>query len=172
MPSASRTLPIAVALVALGGESLFAQVIPGGHPREAQRELVQRRIEYRGTVLNEASQLLERWREAWNREQSSRLAGMYTEDATLVPPRSRQPARGRQEIEGYFQRALNGAGEIRVSFSDFDVGGNLAFAMGSFDYTASRSSDLPVRVQGSFVMVFRQDGNTWRIRSHLFRTDG
>lgn len=171
MPSVSRTLPIAAALVAMGAECLFAQVIPGGHPRDAQRELLQRRIEYRGAVLREASQLLETWQEAWNGEQSERLAGLYTVDATLVPPRSRQPARGHQEIEGYFQRALKGAGDITVSFSDFDVGGNLAFAMGTFDYTASRSSDLPPRVQGSFVMVFRRDDRAWRIRSHVFRTN-
>lgn len=163
-----RSVLLVVLASALSVRPGTAQVIPGGSARDYDELHTRRELEYRSSVLGEASKLMEEWTEAWSSDRTDRINLLYTEDAVLVPADGMPMARGRSAIAKYFERTLASAGEITTSFQDFDVAGSLAFAMGSFSYTAPTLGTGSRTLRGRFVAVFRLDGGHWRIRSHIF----
>ncbi|MFQ5679290.1 MAG: YybH family protein [Gemmatimonadota bacterium] len=145
-----------------------AQVIPGGSARDYQKRHDRRQMEFRGAVLRETTDVMQRWQNAWTSDAIRAVTRLYTEDAVLVPADGSPVVRGRQEIAAYLKRVLPKLGEITTSFQDFDVGGSLAFAMGSFSYVAPGRSVGTRRLKGQFVAVFRLESGHWRIRSQVF----
>lgn len=145
-----------------------AQAIPGGHPRDHANRHLQRRMEYRAEILGELNELLSEWRDAWVADRPAELAELYTEDAVVSPPDGTAMARGRAAVEEFLETLLPTAGGIETNLADFDVGDGLAYAMGQFSFPVAREGGRPLRLEGKFVTVFRQDGRRWRIRSQLF----
>ena len=168
MPNLFRSTLVVLLASALTGGPGTAQVIPGGSARDYDERHSRRELEYRSSVLGETSKLMEEWTEAWSSDRTDRINLLYTEDAVLVPADGTPMARGRSEIVKYFERTLASAGEITTSFQDFDVAGSLAFAMGTFSYTAPTLGTGSRTLKGRFVAIFRLEGGRWKIRSHIF----
>lgn len=166
-PSTRLTLFVVIAF-ALAARPGAAQVIPGGSARDYEGRHKRRQAEFRSSVLSEMTTVMDRWKEAWSHDKTDRVSGFYTDDAVLVPADGTSPARGQSEIEAYFKRTLPILGEITTSLQDFDVGGSLAFAMGTFAYSVPGPNVGTRTIQGQFVAVFRLDRGHWKIRSQIF----
>lgn len=172
MVPAVRTGFVLVVSMAIGVAPGVAQIIPGGHPREEQQRITQRQMEYRSSVLRELNDLLADWKAAWAKDDVEALGRFYTPDAVLIPPVEGTTARSREEIERFYRETLPEAGEIWSDLSDFDVGGSMAYALGSYSFPSgplqgSRPSGV---VKGTFLAVFRREGGHWRIRSQVFES--
>lgn len=170
-----RASAVASLLVLVLGGPLLAQVLPTGDPRALNDRAAKRQMEMRREALRGTTQLLRRWTEAWNEDDAGRLTRLYTEDAVLLPAEGASQLRGRESIGDYLSETLDGAGEIRVVLSDFDAVGQLAYALGTFTYTApsrAGSRGASRSLEGDVVLVLRRDGGSWRIRSQLFQPRG
>ena len=158
----SRSFPVLALLALLGAGGARAQMLPGVPPADNRQEM----REFNAAALRGVSSMLAEWRGAWARNDARQAARFYTEDALLLVGEGK-PLRGRQEIETGFAGILATSGVIQVAVEDFVASGNVAYAFGNFWYPTEQEEDAPP-VTGTYVMLLRRDGRTWKIRSQMF----
>ncbi|MBV9772980.1 MAG: nuclear transport factor 2 family protein [Gemmatimonadetes bacterium] len=132
-------------------------------PEDPRRE----RSAYTATVLEEFNVTMAEWRAAWEADDAQRIARLYTTDAALLLPAGESPVRGREQIRGALGGLLPCSGGIRTGVEDFHVNGEMAYALGRFEY--ERGGAAPVA--GTYVAVLEYQGRRWLIRSQLFRSE-
>jgi uncharacterized protein (TIGR02246 family) len=157
-----RSLALFALFAALGAGSSQAQVSP--IPRAPDNKAEMR--EFNAESLRGVSGMLAEWRGAWARNDARQAARFYTEDALLLIGDGK-PLRGRTEIEAGFAGILSTSGVIQVAVDDFVASGTVAYAFGNFWYQNEEGESAPA-VFGTYVMLFRRDGRSWKIRSQMF----
>jgi ketosteroid isomerase-like protein len=108
----------------------------------------------------ELRSLAEAWRSSYNAKDAAAVASRYSPDAYYVS--SHVIARGRAEIQAYFQRGIDAGGRI----DSIDVlasarSGDLAYWVGTYEATNAGQ-----KVRGRNVVVVRKVGNEWLIVAH------
>ena len=107
------------------------------------------------------------WTKAYNQGDAAGCTAMYAEDAMMLPPN--QPmVRGKQAIKEFNQRMLDQVGgTISNRIIGFSVEGDLAYQVGTYAITDTKTPD-----QGKFVNIFRpqQDGS-WKISVAIYNND-
>lgn len=107
------------------------------------------------------------WTKAYNQSDSVGCTAIYAEDAMMLPPN--QPmVRGKQAIKEVNQRILDQVGGTHSTrIIDFGVEGDLAYQVGTYAMTDTKTPD-----QGKFVNIFRQqrDGS-WKLQVAIFNSD-
>ena len=100
------------------------------------------------------------WKKYANRKDAAGLAGLYAEDATLLPPG--MPAiKGRQNIQKFFEGFFAaGASDARLWPVDVAGFGDMAFEIGAFEATLPVPQGGTARTEGKYLVVWkrRQDG--------------
>jgi uncharacterized protein (TIGR02246 family) len=100
------------------------------------------------------------WRAAYNAGDAAAVASLYTTDAFYVS--AHVVARGRQEIQAYFQRGIAAGGHIdtiQILYSRHS--GDLAYTVGTYEATNAGQ-----HVRGRNVVVLRRVSGRWLMAAH------
>jgi ketosteroid isomerase-like protein len=104
--------------------------------------------------------LAEAWRTAYNAKDAAALASLYAPDGYYVS--SHVVARGRAEIQAYFQRGIDGGGHIdSLELLASGQSGDLAYWVGTYQATNAGQ-----KVRGRNIVVVRKVANEWLIVAH------
>ncbi len=159
MPLALRSVLLSGVLLLLGSGALAAQ-IPGGD--------IQSPTGWRGQYLAEVYRnvdiTLRQWMAAWDNDDAPGVAELFIAEGTYLSPEGEE-VRGRARIRDSFACRLPAADGIELKMADFAAGGDLAYQAGRFTYRVGSAADSAATRTGRYVVVLRQEGSRWRIRS-------
>lgn len=102
----------------------------------------------------------EAWQAAYNAKDAKAVAALYAPDAYYVS--AHVVAHGRQEIQAYFRRGIEGGGHIdSIQLLASGQSGDLAYWVGTYDATNAGQ-----KVHGRNVVVSRRVKGQWLIVAH------
>lgn len=168
---ALAALPLAVLfLLPLATTGTVAQV-PGGHPARDRQLRDADRARVRAMAMQGVQRTLEAWSDAWMEGDAEKIAGLYRKGASIrgLPFGS---TAGRERIARELDRFLDESGSVTLEMQEFDASGELAYAVVSYRYRRLETG-VPGGAlrEGTVLMVFRNRGEEWPIRSQLFRPE-
>src|SRR6266542_2751613 len=108
-----------------------------------------------------------RFVEAANRGDTASIAALYTEDAVLLAPNAAM-LRGRQAIKGFFDGLVEQMGipELRLNTSQVEEHGDTAWEVGAYTMKLQGVSD-----DGKYIVVWKRQGNDWKLAADIWNTD-
>jgi uncharacterized protein (TIGR02246 family) len=112
------------------------------------------------------------WAAAANRGDAAAVAAMYTENATMLPP-GMEMQKGRAAIE----KTVTGLGRsgirnfVLTSVDVAQVGPDTAREIGRFSLDAAAPKKHWVKVQGKYVVVWKQVGGKWLLDVDIWNTN-
>jgi uncharacterized protein (TIGR02246 family) len=125
------------------------------------------------TAAGEIEKANAQFAQAFNAGDAAKVAQMYTERATVLPPEA-EMIEGREAIRKYWQGAID-AGVKNVSLKSVRVdeyGGDTAREIGRFSFDAPGAHGQPSRVDGKYVVVWRKSGGgsggEWQLDSDIW----
>jgi uncharacterized protein (TIGR02246 family) len=97
-----------------------------------------------------------KFEKAANARDAAAIAGMYAENATLLPPGS--PAiKGRKNIQQFWQRFFEaGASDAKLRPTEVTSIGDVAYEIGSFEAKMPGPQGAPVRTEGKYVVLWKR----------------
>jgi uncharacterized protein (TIGR02246 family) len=106
-------------------------------------------------------------RNAYNRGDSAGCAGVFLEDAVMLPP-GQPMVRGREAIRGLIQGWIdNIGGTMSNPMKEFGVEGDLAYQVATYAFEDTKAPD-----HGKFVEIFRrQKDGTWKVCLCIYNSD-
>jgi uncharacterized protein (TIGR02246 family) len=109
------------------------------------------------------AKLKEAWLAAYKAADFGRLAGLYTEDA-VVMPEGREPLQGRAAIREFFAEDFRYIPKRSITFTSLRVEGssNLLVDSGEYRYVGTDIDGKAVHITGNYITVFRKIGGTWQ----------
>ena len=167
-----RTLRSALLLAAIAAFSVPATglaQIPGGDPNAAFDRRDAARAQVRARALNQVSERLTEWADAWLEDDVGDLMDRY---AARVRVRGLPFGfvSGKDALEEEIGPYLEDVGDIRLNMREFNASGRLAYGVASYSYHALAEDGSGTMRQGTLMMAFlKEDG--WKILSQLFVPD-
>lgn len=111
-----------------------------------------------------AGGLVEQWADRFNRGDARALAGLYADDAVLMPP-SDETVVSRAAIEEYWANTLTGLGDYNVEFVQTRAQGDVLYTAGIWSAARVGADGEREVVGGNVVRVLeRQDDGSWKLR--------
>ena len=104
---------------------------------------------------------------AFNVADAVKLASLYTETATLMPP-NEEVVKGRIAIQRWFQAALGRLGEIQISPLRSSISGGEAFQVGTFKITPKGDSSPRAF---KYVLIMNRVEAQWQIAYDIWNSD-
>ncbi len=105
---------------------------------------------------------------AFNAKDASKLASLYAEDATLMPP-NEAAVKGRAAIRAWHEAVLPRVGTVRIAPGRTSVGEREGFQVGTFTAT---TSDQPGRANAfKYVLLLSRAGSGWQIQCDIWNGD-
>ena len=103
---------------------------------------------------------------AFNKGDYSAVAGMYAEDATLLPPNA-EMVKGRQAIQAFWTKAGEGLSDVKVVAVEVTpLGSNAAREIGTF---SAKTKSIPTtEVTGKFVVIWLKVGSEWKLATDIW----
>lgn len=102
----------------------------------------------------------ETWRRSYNAKDAAAVAALYAPDAYYVS--AHVVARGRAEIQAYFQRGMDAGGHVdSIELLASGVSGDLAYWVGTYEATNAGQ-----KVRGRNVVVSRKTDGRWLMVAH------
>jgi ketosteroid isomerase-like protein len=112
------------------------------------------------SIAQELRSLAEAWRASYNAKHAAAVASRYAPDGYYLS--SHVVARGRAEIQAYFQRGIDAGGHIdSIEVLASGRSGDLAYWVGTYE-----STNAGQKVRGRNVVVVRRIGKEWLIVAH------
>jgi uncharacterized protein (TIGR02246 family) len=103
---------------------------------------------------------------AFARGDAVALAGMYTEDASLLPPGA-EMIRGRAAIQAFWGEAMKDVASAKLMTVDVQpLGTNAAQEIGSF--TLATKAQPPQTIAGKYVVIWRKAGGDWKLATDIW----
>ena len=103
---------------------------------------------------------------AFNAKDAAKVAALYTEDATFMPPNEPMVS-GRANIQAWFQKGMDdGFSDLRLMPTESSTRTGLGFEAGTYTIAFKGGTD-----KGKYVEVFKQVGGQWRIAYDIFNSD-
>lgn len=119
-------------------------------------------VQQASDVRQEIDQVNARFAEAFNRGDAAGAAQVYTENATILPPGS-EMIQGRHSIEQFWQAAMQmGIRAVSLETHDLSVSGDMAREIGRAVLTIQPEGGQEMTDVAKYVVVWRQDGGTWK----------
>lgn len=153
---------LSAALLAAAPATSYAQLVPGAPATDWDRA----RNEYSLTVLRQYNELINEWREKFERGEGDRAAEHYAEQGRLILA-GQPPLQGRDSIRSYFDSIEEGLIEIRTGLTDFVASDNVAYATGPIVYRFRDGSGATRSRVGTHVTVLARENRRWRIRTQV-----
>jgi ketosteroid isomerase-like protein len=104
---------------------------------------------------------------AFNATDAVKLASLYTEMATLMPPNERA-VKGRIAIQAWFQAALGRLGQIQISPIRSSILGAEAFQVGNFKITPKDGSSPRAF---KYVLILNRVEAQWQIAYDIWNSE-
>ncbi len=106
---------------------------------------------------------------AFNKGDFAAVAGMYTEDAYLLPPGS-EMAKGRSNVQAFWTKAAEAVGDLKLTTVDVKpLGNDAASEIGTFSLMTKGQQRQPVT--GKYVVVWQKVGNDWKLATDIWNSD-
>ena len=103
---------------------------------------------------------------AFARGDAAALAGMYTEDASLLPPGA-EMIRGRAGIQAFWGEAMKDVASAKLMTVDVQpLGTDVAQEIGSF--TLATKAQPPQTVAGKYVVIWRKAGGDRKLATDIW----
>lgn len=149
-------------LVALGSGRAAAQTPASGAPSGAPSDTAALRVALERVNAAELAAVV--------RGDARAAAAYYTADAVLLPPDG-SVVRGRPAVEAFWA-AGRGTTITDVETRTVAAGGagEMAYLAGTYALTSRAGRGAPARVGGTFLLVFRREGDGWRIAQDIWTT--
>lgn len=105
--------------------------------------------------------------EAYNAGDAAALATLYTEDAVFLPADA-PPVDGRDSIRAHWERELAAGPALEVeSHEVIPLSPSWASSGGLYRVTVTpEGAEEPVTVRGSYLLLFRNTGEGWKLFRH------
>ena len=108
--------------------------------------------------------------QAFNKGDFAAIGGMYTEDATLMPPQA-DLVRGRADIQKFWPAASEQIGDVQLVTVDVKpLGTEAAREIGTF--TLNTKGQQRQEIVGKYVVVWQRIGGDWKIATDIWNTNG
>ena len=105
---------------------------------------------------------------AFGRQDSARIASLYTTDGQLFPSNS-DIVNGAAGIQAFWQGAFGmGLKEFAVETVELDVQGETAIEVGRYILKADRGV---VADQGKYIIIWKHAGGTWKLHRDIWNTN-
>jgi uncharacterized protein (TIGR02246 family) len=109
--------------------------------------------------------------EAFNKGDVAGAVGVYTEDATILPPGSPR-VHGRDGIRWFWQSVMDsGVRSVALQTDDLEVAGEMAREIGTATLTVSPEGGEEQTLTVKFVVVWKRQGDDWRWHTDIWNTD-
>ena len=106
---------------------------------------------------------------AFNKGDYATVAGMYTEDAFLLPPGS-EMAKGRSNVQAFWTKAGEAIGDAKLTTLDVKpLGTEAAREVGTFSLMTK--GPQPQKVTGKYVVVWQKVGTDWKLATDIWNSD-
>jgi|SRR5476649_1741139 uncharacterized protein (TIGR02246 family) len=106
---------------------------------------------------------------AFNKGDFTTVAGMYTEDAFLLPPGS-EMAKGRSNVQAFWTKAGEAIGDVKLTTLDVrPLGNEAAREVGTFSLMTK--GQQPQRLIGKYVVVWQKVGSDWKLATDIWNSD-
>jgi len=122
------------------------------------------RGESRFSAFGDAEFILLAFRDAWHRGDAADAATFFAEDAWVRLPHESAANMSDLSLEDRLKEGMERFGELLTVELDFDRRDRLSFTFGRYHAEGSDGADRP----GHFIMVLRNAGSGWLIRSLAF----
>jgi uncharacterized protein (TIGR02246 family) len=102
--------------------------------------------------------------EAFKAGDAAAIAGMYTEDAKMLPPDATEVA-GRDAIQKFWQSWLDdGLKNLTLEAEEVEADSDLAYEIGNFSMQAPAENDGMATATGNYLVVWkRASGGDWQL---------
>ncbi len=121
-------------------------------------------------VRQEVEQAVRQFEAHFNRGDMAALAGMYTEDATLLPPDS-DMIRGRQGIQQFWQGAWDsGIRQAQLAVQEVQASGDVAVEISYATLTVQPDGGASSEVRLKYIVVWQRTGSTWQLRADIWNS--
>ena len=109
--------------------------------------------------------------DAFKRGDAAGISALYTDEAKLLPP-GNQMVSGREAIESFWRGAMNmGIKEAKLETVGVEAEGNLAYEVGRFALKVEPEGGEGTTVTGKYVVVWKNQGGTWRLHADIWNTN-
>jgi uncharacterized protein (TIGR02246 family) len=100
------------------------------------------------------------------------VAGLYTEEATVMPPDAASVT-GREAIESLWSGVMeSGAKSVDLTTLQVEGNGDLAYEIGAFTLTVQPEGQDAAEASGKYVVVWKRgDDNTWRLHVDIWNSN-
>ncbi len=106
--------------------------------------------------------------QASNKGDFATLSGMYTQDATLMPPQA-DTVRGRDAIQTFWKAAGEQVGDIKLTTVDVKpLGTDAAREIGTF--TLKTRGQQQQEVVGKYVVIWQKEDGDWKLATDIWNT--
>ena len=118
-----------------------------------------------GSLEEIASQLTA----AFNAKDAAKLASLYTESATVMPPGDKM-VKGRSAIEAWFRPAMERVSDLQIVPMQTASLGENGFQVGTFSARAPGDSSGG-RLSYKYMLIFKRVGSRWQIDCDIWNGD-
>jgi ketosteroid isomerase-like protein len=123
-------------------------------------------MQYNAEMMGDFQDLVRDWREAVIAGNIRAAAGLYADNAVLVPAAG-ELAQGNSEVEAALTSISREWRNLRIGLLDFEASGSLLYGLGTYVYDTGVGAEATT-VTGTYVLVLRRTGRHLRIRSQTF----
>ncbi len=143
-------------------------LIAGCTPTEPVEEATSREAD-----VEAIDQLRQEYSIAYNAGDAAALAGLYTDDAVLLPPND-ATLTGKEAIQSMYEVTFDQfTGEHSTTSQEIEVAGDWAFGQGTFRLKlAPKDGSEPVEEEGKYIVICqRQPDGSWKIARLIWNND-
>jgi uncharacterized protein (TIGR02246 family) len=113
--------------------------------------------------------LNESFMQAFNQGEISTAAGMYAEDAYMLPPGT-EMIKGRTGIQAFLTAASKELSDLRLTALDVQpLGNDAAREIGALTFKSK--TQQPREIKAKYVVVWRNVGGDWKITTDIWNTN-
>jgi uncharacterized protein (TIGR02246 family) len=121
---------------------------------------------FRAEAMQDATDALNTWRTAWERDDVRELLRLYQKDALLVLPGAATPTQGVAAIEQVLKTNLPKVGRMELGVVDAVVDDHLMYIYQRF--VMGPGANGAEGMAGTATLVMQREGSRWRIRAQIF----
>jgi uncharacterized protein (TIGR02246 family) len=109
------------------------------------------------------------WAAAFNKGDAAAVAGLYTEDAYVLPPGS-EMVKGRAAIEVFWRQAAQQMGDAKLTTVDvLSLGPGAAREIGNV--TLKTKTQPPQEIVGKYTVVWLKVGSDWKLATDIWNVN-